>query len=104
MIVVERVNAQQMANPTIFLSIGPFNTLRYDDHLLGESRTFFTIIMASLNFYGFPYSQPTRSVLMLLKAAGIEFENHVLNIFAGLDTSPPLPLTFHQVSTNMKTT
>jgi hypothetical protein len=31
----------------------------------------------------FPFSQPTRSVLLLLKAAGVEFENLVVNIMAG---------------------
>jgi glutathione S-transferase len=37
----------------------------------------------TLQVYGFPFSQPTRSVLLLLKAAGVEFENHVVNIMAG---------------------
>lgn len=38
---------------------------------------------APLQYYGFPISQPSRSVLMLLKAAGIEFEDNLVNVLAG---------------------
>jgi glutathione S-transferase len=43
--------------------------------------------MAGLHLYEFPFSQPSRSVAMLLKAASIDYENHVLNIFAGTSLS-----------------
>jgi hypothetical protein len=36
-----------------------------------------------IKLYGFSIGQPTRSVLMLLKAANIPFEYKILNVLAG---------------------
>jgi hypothetical protein len=41
----------------------------------------------TIKLYGFPIGQPTRSVLMLLKAANIPFEYKILNVFKGFNST-----------------
>jgi glutathione S-transferase len=41
-----------------------------------------------LKLYGFPLSQPTRSVLMLCKEGGIQYEFYIVNALKGETRKP----------------
>lgn len=44
--------------------------------------------MSNLQLYYFPVSQPSRSVLLLLKEAGLEYEGTVINLMKGEQKQP----------------
>lgn len=44
---------------------------------------FHSYLMSNLKLYYFPVSQPSRSVLLLLKEAGLEYEGTVINLMKG---------------------